>query len=339
MTHSNLVLGIDGGGTKTVAWLAPLHKPDAQARGETDLLADGGPSPALRDCDPLGRGTAGPGNPRAVGFEAAQVNIDTAIGAAFAAAGLARAPVAAACFGLAGCGRAEEQDRMAAWARQRRIADRVLVCGDAEPILAAASPENWGIALISGTGSLAWGRNREGQVARCGGWGYLLGDEGSGYAIALAALRAVVRAADSRSPATALSPALQSKLGAANPAELVSRVYAAEMNPKRLAALASVVFDLSDRDRTAASIVSAAAGDLSWLIESLADELRLPAGQYPLAMAGGVLLNQPSFRELVLKRVGMHRVPGSVTCVSEPAAGAVRLARRLADEARGGGTV
>ena len=113
----DLVIGVDGGGTKTVAWLAPLE--------------DGG--------DVLGRGQAGPGNPRAVGFETALANIDAAIDAAFAAAGLPRQTVTSACFGLAGAGRSSEQEHILAWAEQRGIAQRVRVTGDAEPILAAAS--------------------------------------------------------------------------------------------------------------------------------------------------------------------------------------------------------
>ncbi|MEX2027532.1 MAG: BadF/BadG/BcrA/BcrD ATPase family protein, partial [Pirellulaceae bacterium] len=131
-------------------------------------------------------GTAGPGNPRAAGFDVAQSNINAAIEQAFADAKLPRESVSAACFGLAGCGREEEQERIRSWAGERRIAAVVQVTGDAEPILAAASPDNWGIALICGTGSLAWGRNQRGQTARCGGWGYLIGDDGSAYAIALA---------------------------------------------------------------------------------------------------------------------------------------------------------
>src|SRR5262245_59230190 len=144
MLTAPLILGVDGGGTKTVAWLAPLD--DAQ----NSII--------------LGRGQAGPGNPRAAGFDVAQANITAAIEAAFADAKLPVTTAAAACFGLAGAGRESEQTRIANWAMQRGIATRVRVVGDAEPILAAASPDNCGIALICGTGSLAWGRNRAGEV-------------------------------------------------------------------------------------------------------------------------------------------------------------------------------
>jgi N-acetylglucosamine kinase-like BadF-type ATPase len=130
------IIGVDGGGTKTVAWIAPL---------DDDM-----------NSVVLGRGQSGPGNPRAVGFEVAQANIAAAIEAAFADAKLPSQTAATACFGLAGAGRAIEQQRIVAWGQQRGIARSVAVTGDAEPILAAASPDNCGIALICGTGSLAW---------------------------------------------------------------------------------------------------------------------------------------------------------------------------------------
>src|SRR6187401_714303 len=129
---SGIVLGIDGGGTKTVAWLAPLHE------GDQSVIS--------------GRGQAGPGNPRAAGFDTAQANIEGAIGAAFADACLPRRTVAAACFCLAGAGRPAEQERITAWATACGIASSVRVTGDAEPILAAAASDVRGIALICGTG-------------------------------------------------------------------------------------------------------------------------------------------------------------------------------------------
>src|SRR5438477_9802043 len=97
--------------------------------------------------------------------------------AAFSDAKLPRTVAVAACFGLAGAGREIEQQRIVAWATEQKIARAIRVTGDAEPILAAASSDNSGVALICGTGSMAWGRNAAGKTARCGGWGYLIGDE------------------------------------------------------------------------------------------------------------------------------------------------------------------
>jgi N-acetylglucosamine kinase-like BadF-type ATPase len=305
------VLGVDGGGTKTVAWLAPLVDDGAGAI--------------------FGRGQSGPGNPRAAGFETAQANIEAAIAAAFADAGLPRTPVAAACFGLAGAGRLVEQERITAWATERQLAKCVRVTGDAEPILAAASPDNCGIALICGTGSLAWGRNRAGEVSRCGGWGYLLGDEGSGYAIARAGLQAAMRAADGRGPRTELLDLLGRELGAPSPSDLIERVYAPKMTRERLAGLAKVVFDAARTDPVAQAIVAAAAAELAEMIAVLSARLALRAGDYPLALAGSVVLNQPELQSQMQTELHHRgRAPGTMSLVHEPVRGAIALARKSA---------
>ena len=311
-----LVIGVDGGGTKTVAWLAPLADTSGQMV--------------------LGRGLAGPGNPRSAGFETAQSNIDQAIEAAFLDAMLPRVPVVAACFGLAGAGRPSEQEQIAAWATGRGIAAKVRVCHDAEPILAAAAPDNVGIALIAGTGSLAWGRNAAGETARAGGWGYLLGDEGSGYAIAVAGLRAAMWAADGRGPQTNLLAGLLQKLGAASPDELVAKVYAPEMSREQLAALAGIVFDLRTTDESAGTIITTAARDLSELVVAVARELNFSDSGYTLAMTGGALVHQSYYRDVVLTAVDLQSrlrkssPPSQCVVVEEPVLGAVRLARLIA---------
>jgi N-acetylglucosamine kinase-like BadF-type ATPase len=313
MHRSTLVIGVDGGGTKTVAWLAPLED-------EINTVV-------------LGRGQAGPGNPRAAGFEVAQANIAAAIEAAFADAKLPRTTAAAACFGLAGAGREIEQQRIASWADAHGIARVVRVTGDAEPILAAAAPGNCGIALICGTGSLAWGRNRAGQVARCGGWGYLLGDEGSGYAIARAGLVAAVRAADGRGQQTALLDRLQQELGAASPQDLIERVYSPRMTREGLSDLAKVVFAAAEIDNVAQSIVATAAEDLAEMVGALCRRLNLTKTSYPLALTGSVILNQRLLRSRLVALLD-HRgcPPQHIQTVDQPVRGAIALARLATKE-------
>jgi N-acetylglucosamine kinase-like BadF-type ATPase len=309
--QTDLIIGVDGGGTKTVAWIAPLDDPS--------------------NTRVLGRGQAGPGNPRAAGFETAEANIAAAIEAAFADAKLPKATAAAACFGLAGAGREIEQQRIESWAKEAGIAHVVRVCGDAEPILAAASPASRGVALICGTGSLAWGRNIAGEVARSGGWGYLLGDEGSGYAIALVGLTAAVRAADGRGQPTKLLDRLMQALGAAAPQALVEQVYAPDMTRERLADLCKIVFDLAPVDPVARVIIETAAEQLAEMVVALCHRLGLRDGEYALALAGGVILNQPLLRSQLNERLELKSLsPGSVWLVEEPVRGAVALARSIA---------
>lgn len=311
MSVSDIIIGVDGGGTKTVAWLSPL---DDAANSIV-----------------LGRGQSGPGNPRAVGFDFAQANIFAAVEAAFVDAKLPRATAVSACFGLAGAGREVEQQRLASWALDRQIARMVNVTGDAEPILAAASADNCGIALICGTGSLAWGRNATGETGRCGGWGYLLGDEGSAYAIAVAGLQAAMRATDGRGQATVLCERFQAELNAPSTSDLIDRVYAPEMPRERLASLAKVLFEAAKSDGIAKQIVNSAAGHLAEMIRVLSHRLGLAAGSYLLALTGSVILSQEAYRENVLAELRSRAaVPGSVALVTEPVRGAVALARKAA---------
>jgi N-acetylglucosamine kinase-like BadF-type ATPase len=308
---SSLLLGADGGGTKTIVWLA---------RRRID-----------QSWEVLGRGRAGTGNPRAAGFDAVQQNLGDAIAAAFADAKLRPQKVAVACFGLAGAGRIAEQAVIADWATSQGLAQQVQVVGDLELVLAAADDDEPGIALIAGTGSVAWGRARSGAVARCGGWGYLLGDEGSGYALGLALLRGVVRALDGRGPATSLVAATQAALGVEEPEEIVARVYASEMTRQRIASLAPLVFASADSDPLASSIVEFAARDLAELVVALTVRLQFGAGDYRLAAAGGLLVNQPTYRERVLnilREKGVH--PRDAVIVAEPVRGAVNRAAWLA---------
>src|SRR5689334_20702064 len=220
-TVDELILGVDGGGTKTVAWL----------------------SRQVAAAAALGQGSAGPSNARAVGFPDAQRNIEAAIDAAFQTAGLQRNKVAAACLSLAGMGRASDRESMRAWALEKNIASRVEITTDAESVLAAASPRRVGIALICGTGSFVWGRDETGRNERAGGWGYLLGDEGSAYGTAVAGLQAAAQAIDGRGPKTLLVERFQDRLQAPVPFDLIERIYNPSMTRDKIAALAEVVFD------------------------------------------------------------------------------------------------
>ena len=176
----SLILGIDSGGSKTVAWLG-------QSRAACEPLV-------------LGCGAAGPANPQSVGFGEALKSLTEAVTAAFAAADLPVQSVASAVLAAAGSDREENRRVFSDWAKETSLAVRFQVVHDAWPVLAAGTPDGSGIALISGTGSLAFGRAADGRTARAGGWGFLFGDEASGYALAVAGLRAAAQAADGRAP-------------------------------------------------------------------------------------------------------------------------------------------
>jgi N-acetylmuramic acid 6-phosphate etherase len=304
--NEELILGIDGGGTRTVALLA------ARQPGSTWRL--------------LGRGEAGPSNRQTVGTPMALAALEAATQAAFAAAGQKRHRVQAACLGLAGAGRATDHRILREWASRFELAQTVDIIEDAALLLAAGTPAGWGLAVVAGTGSMAYGRCPDGRTARSGGWGPVLGDEGSGYAIALAGLRAVVRAADGRGPATNLTAALLTALELGHPEQLVGLVYEGG-NRAALAALAPTVLEIASRgDRVAEEIVTTAVTELASAVVATAKALRL-GNTFPLALAGGLLIASASYRERFLTTLsGRGLTADPTTLVCEPAEGAVRLA-------------
>jgi N-acetylglucosamine kinase-like BadF-type ATPase len=309
MTAPELLLAVDGGGTKTQALVAGL---------DGKVLARGlGPSSNLHN----------------VGFAASCQAVATAIEGALMhvlgpqASGpepWQRARFAAACFGLSGVDAPEDEAQVARWIRERTIAPRFLVVNDSELVLAGGTPEGWGIALISGTGSVCLGRTPEGRTARAGGWGPLLGDEGSGYQIAINGLRLAARTADGRADAPAILEAVMRHCSLRDASALIRYVHAPTMGAAELAGLATVVLDAAARgDAAAAAIVEDAARELAGHVEVVARKLRLT--RPPLALGGGLLRGQ--LKRAVLDAVTIEL--GPTAYVPDPSLGAVALARRL----------
>jgi N-acetylmuramic acid 6-phosphate etherase len=304
-----LYLGIDGGGTHTVALLAAGDTPE---HGSV-----------------LGRGEAGPSNLHAVGGGNALRALDEAVAAAFAAARLDRLPVDAACLGLAGAGREEDQQVILDWARRANLAQHLEVTSDAAVLLAAGTADKWGLAVVAGTGSIAYGRSADGRSARAGGWGYLLGDEGSGYALVMAALQAVAWAADGRGAPTSLTDRFLAKVGLNQPQGLVAAVYQGSWDRTALASLSPLVLEAAETgDAVARKIMDEGASELALAAAAVARNLGLGTLPVPVALAGGVLLASAGYRQGLLETLASLGVRADpVRLVPEPAEGALRLAR------------
>lgn len=311
-----LVLGIDGGGSKTTAWLASVT---------------GGEPPTV-----LGRTTTGGSNPRALGFERAYEMVGGAVAGAFANAGLPRRAVDGACLALAGAGRESERAELLQWCRRAGIAERIYIATDAEPVLAAGTPENWGVALIAGTGSFCRGKTRDGREARAGGWGYLFGDEGSGYALAVNGLRAAAQAVDGRGPETVLESRFLNRLNLENPSELIEAIYGGGMTRTELAGLAEVVMETAEAgDEVAVRVVRDAASHLAAHVRAVVKRLDMDPRHIPLALAGGLLAHAGWLRDGLIEELeNSGHVPAPVNIVPEPVEGAVLLAVRLLDGAQ-----
>ena len=302
-----LLIGVDGGGSKTVA-----------------LLADW-------DGRVLGRGTGGPSNYQVMGIQAARAALSDSIRAAFSEAGLEPRPPRAICLGLSGVDRPADQSMIRAWADAEMPGALTVIVNDAELVLAAGTPSGWGVALICGTGSIAYGRTSEGRTIRSGGWGYLLGDEGSGYAIGLAALRAVARATDGRAPQTVLAHSILEYWSLGAPQDLIGRVYEGRVPTQDIAALAWLVeVAASEGDSVAQDILLQAGHELALAVMAVARRLGMQ-GTIPCAQAGSVIVKGQFMGRAFVESaavLGLHLDP--VTLVTEPAQGALRLARQRA---------
>jgi N-acetylglucosamine kinase-like BadF-type ATPase len=306
-----LLIGIDGGGSHTVAVVATTTR-----AGNGSL-----------EWSVAGRGQAGPCNRHAVGTERALQALDLAVDAAFADADIARRPADAACMGLAGVDRPDDLAVVRDWTEQARLAGHVEITHDAALVLAAGTPEGWGVAIVAGTGSIAFGRAPDGRCDRAGGWGYILGDEGSAYGIVIEALRAAARAADGRGADTVLLERFLQKMELRKPGDLVSTIHGGSWDRARLATLAPLVMEVAEIDEVARSIVTGAGTALALAAATVARKLGLTERKLPLAVTGGVVLANAGYREGIvsaLKTFGIDAEP--VTPVTEPAEGALRLA-------------
>jgi glucosamine kinase len=285
------VIGLDIGGSKTHGIRAVDGRALAEAVAGSANLAAVGPTEAGRQLDMVldQLGTSG---------------------------------VDAVCAGAAGADGAESVATVV-----RLIADRVpgaavSVVHDARLVLAAAGLDS-GVALIAGTGSVAWGARADGTEARAGGWGHLLGDEGSGYRVAIDAVRHVLDRMDAGRPVDALGAALLQDCGLAGPHQLIDFVYARQ-DRRYWAQRAPVVTALAGQgDPAATAILDTAADALAALAARVLDRLDRPG---PVVLGGGFAVHEPLLQDAVRARLAGTEVR---VLTDAPATGAVRIAAAL----------
>src|SRR5688572_10362483 len=286
------ILGVDGGGTKTVALLGDL------------------------DGNVLARGVSGPSNYNVVGFDAACSALESAIN-------MARTDylgeISALCLGLAGAGRKEDIERLHNWAVHKFPKTAVKVVSDAEILLRAGAASGPALALICGTGSIVYGRTITGALIRAGGWGYLFGDEGSGYSIGIAALRAVMQGYDGRGPETLLSKLVLERFGLHIPPELVHAIYGAESPRSEVATLPDLVERAASRgDSVAIAILETSARELVRTIAAVYPKLGTSA--VPLVITGGTILHGNHLKQAFHHTCETQRLTfAAVHYVAEPA--------------------
>ena len=237
----------------------------------------------------------------------------------------------AICLGIAGVDRPDDAAIVRGIMKRIGYKARILIVNDALVALEAGAPGKPGVVLVAGTGSIAYGRNAQNQSARAGGWGYVLGDEGSGYWIGRAALRAVLREADRRAEPTQLTGLLLHYYGVSRAQDLIAQVYQGALRPAAIAALAQCVQGAANNgDSAAIGILRNAADQLESAAVSVARRLELIGTDFPFVLAGGIFRAVPWLKEELMRRLALAAPRSRTTLLAdEPASGAVRLA--LAD--------
>lgn len=307
-------IGVDGGASKTAA-----------------LVID-------ETGEPHGRGLAGGSNHLRVGIEAATRNIERAVNIALVEAGIAIRNVEYAYCGIAGSDHPVHRQKVIDSLKIFFPRGNFIVDTDARIALTGAVGFSPGIVIISGTGSVAFGRNAAGQEARAGGWGPTLGDEGSGYWIAREGLSAIVRAHDGRGFVTRMTDLLCVEYDMCEPDELPRFVYAATTHVDDIARYGKLVIEAASAgDDVARDILTRGGSELAECVLAIARRLHMTDTTFNVAYVGGAfragdLLLNPMRLRIQRELPGATLIPPKLT----PVEGAAMMAMHAAEAPRVG---
>lgn len=300
---SSTLLAIDAGGTKTdLLWAQPDGRVLAHVQGQGINIASKPPGAWQEVLEGL-----------------------------FHQAGVDRETVHVVCAGAAGYTLPDRRALFEHLLQQMLPSARVLVLADYAIALEGATGGNPGVLVIAGTGSIACGRDREGRLMRVGGWGYLLGDEGSGFWIGREAIRAVLAANEGWGEQTRLYEILSDTLGSADTGEWLSALYRTQNPQSLLAQLAPLVTEAAEQgDTPARGILYEASRYLAGLVAQLAQHLSLPE-DFPVCTVGGVWKSQAvlqQFHQQLGERLPHWRGEVKPPMYS-PVEGALLIAQRM----------
>ena len=310
-------LGIDGGGSKTVC-----------------LLIDD-------RYQVLGRGEAGPSNYQSIGLLAATMAIKNAISQAvsYHQPGIC---IGSLGLGLAGVGRPEDVEIVRELVQQIQSNEQLqinwniapenfFIGGDSLIALVGGLGHDVGIVAMAGTGSQVFGRNHHGKIKRVGGWGYILGDEGGGYDIAVRGLRAVMRSFDGRLPPTRLTQELLNELGLKSPERLIEAVYRRGLGVRDMAALSTIIDRVAaEGDPVAETIITDVAQELVLATQVAIADLFNPGDFCEIVTVGGIWRGWSNLRSEFI--TGINAIAPQAEIVwprHEPALGAALLAMKF----------
>ncbi|PTL38519.1 N-acetylglucosamine kinase [Alkalicoccus saliphilus] len=314
------VIGIDGGGTKTSCLFYPADAPPPVGRKPPLLIT--------------GEGT----NPHVIGWEKMQDRLVELLQRGMEKFQIPPSRIRAVCCGLAGVGRPDDRIRAEAKIRQGALQllfsenSIIFVESDLFAALHGALPpdKQAGMLLIAGTGSNAIARTAEGDIFRSGGWGHLLGDEGSGYQIGLQTLQHAARAYDYREEEGLLSEMILEKMSWQNLREMVAYMYEKKPDKKEIAAFAPLVMRAADNgDKTALRILRTAADELLLHIRSLQKRSSEFTEATPVATTGSIITHSRIVHTYFQQGLKDQKLGKFTPSSGTPAEGAALKAQQL----------
>ncbi|QLG37326.1 MULTISPECIES: N-acetylglucosamine kinase [unclassified Paenibacillus] len=308
-------VGVDGGGTNT----------DAAIISESGEI--------------VARLSGGPTNPHSVPLEQALSELQRVLEQLFNLKSDLSTNCEGICLGMSGVDTIQERQLIADTvnnymkSRNQRGSEGcpVWVVSEGEIALMATLGHTHGVLCISGTGSIVYGFTLEGERYRAGGWGHLLGDEGSGYRIGQRALQVVMQSYDGVLPPTRLTPLLLKKLKLRDISELKTRVYQMDWGKTETASIARLAIEAAESgDKAARALIIDEASQL-------ADTAKALIARHPEFASTQVVLSGSLFRYAALFRnTFIQKLSGYYGKLDfvyredapDPVVGAAQLARR-----------
>jgi len=309
----SFILGLDGGGTKTSV-----------------MILDTGTGEIIES-------VSGSSNYLSAGIEVAKQNIIKPVLGAIEKINESKFPgkvfFESSCFGFAGCDLESDVNIYRKIIFNSGLSNfldpnKTIICNDSRIGLAAGSEYKNRLMLICGTGSNCYGINESGQEAGSNGWDYILGDEGSGYSIAIKALRAIMRAFDGRGDKTLLSNVVLEYLGFSSELELVHWAYKNIISKNDIAAINSLVCVAANAgDQMSKKILKEECDEAILTVSTVIKKLELENSCFDLVLVGGVFNCKKYFKEILINSLeNKFKKINIKSLVKKPAEGAITLA-------------
>lgn len=274
------IIGIDGGGTKTVGCLG-------NTKGELVDFAQVGPT-----------------NHHSNDLQKTKNNLHKLIRKLLKRNSIDICDLVFVSAGLAGVDRDKDKKLIVKILRMISIECEIYITNDVETYLLGAHEGKEGIIVISGTGSIAAGINNKGDFARVGGWGHLIGDEGSGYKMSIEAMKRVMKAYDERGPKTLLTKLILNNLDLTTPPEIINYLYDPKIGKKDIAHLAPLIITgVKKGDKVAIEVLDSVVNELENMLFTIINKLKWHKANKTITLGGGVFENSELVRKKFIKQV------------------------------------